>query len=297
MKSLATSLRSVTKLGLGAILILAIGLALTGESRSAVAAEPTRILLSGSDFLPVESPPGIILFPDGPEIQLYVWVENVVAERGAGTFNLEFSWVSWLLDVDSVAEGDAEDGLLADSEWLTNSASQIVTCSSPAITNDEITGQGSANVGCGILGAPSRPPDPPWGAVGDGILASLRIAPGSALGRTTFTVTAGTWLDDTGEIYDSTGDTIPDTEIPFQDIPIKLLSLPVLIAPCADFTGATPGVPDGIVTIVDILFEASHFGAAPTNPPYEPNWDMDVDSVITIPDILIVARQFGTVCP
>ena len=106
-----------------------------------------------------------------------------------------------------------------------------------------------------------------------------------------------TWIADTGEQFDSDGDTIPDILFEPAFIPAKAVSLPVIITACADFSSTDYGVPDGTVTIIDIFYEAGNFGSNWTFPDWDPVWDMNLDDYVTIPDILIVARQFGTVCP
>ena len=289
MKSLAAGFRNTVRIGLCVLVVAVAVLALGRDAQPASATEPTRILFSTSNFTPIELNPGIIMFPGGPPLTLYVWAENVVSERGAGSFQLNFDYISWLLHADSME---------ADADWLSVNQTQVITCASAVITEDLITGQGNALTGCTRLGAPSEPPAPPWGALGTGILGAISISPGTALtAKTTLTMTIGTWLDDTGGVYDEDGDTVLDTEVLPQDIPVKLLSLSIMITPCADFTGATPGVPDGIVTVIDILYEASKFGARSSDPDWNPDWDMDLDEFVTIPDILTVARQFGRGCP
>lgn len=289
MNSLTAGIRTTVRIGLCVLVVAVAVLALGRDGQPASATEPTKIFLSTSNFSPIPLPSGIILFPNGPKKTLYVWAEDVVSERGAGSFRIDFHYLSWLL---------ATNEYEADPEWLSVSGTQVVTCDPVTIIEDLETGQATVTVGCTILGAPSQPPAPPWGALGTGVLAEISISPGSALWPdTTMTMTTDTRLFDTGEEIDENGDTVIDPEGFPQEIPTKLTSLNIKITPCADFTGAVFGVPDGVVTVVDILFEASHFGATPSHPDWEADWDMNGDEFVNIFDILIVGRQFGSVCP
>ena len=289
MNSLAAGFRNTVRIGLCVLVVAVAVLALGRDAQPASATEPTRILFSTSNFTPIELNPGIIMFPGGPPLTLYVWAENVVSERGAGSFQLDFEYISWLLTTND---------LQTDADWLSADGTQSITCSAEVINEDLQTGQGNAYTGCTRLGAPSQPPAPPWGALGSGLLGAISISPGTALtAKTTLTMTMNTWLDDTGEAIDENGDTVIDPEGFPQDIPVKRLSLSVMIIPCGDYTSSTPGVPDGVVTVIDILYVASNFGARSIDLNWDPNWDMNLDGFVTIIDILTVARQFGSVCP
>ena len=298
MNILAMKPLTIAKLGLCAVVLAVAALGLGREGHPANATDPTRILMTPANFAPIEVT-GIILFPDGPGMELTFWVKNAVSTLGAGSFSVGIAYDSSVLHVNSVADGDADDGMTVDGEWLSANQTQVVACTAPFIRNNIASGQGEAEMGCSILGVPSLPPAKPWGALGDGVLGTIYVTPGSTKVITELTMD-NTWLADTGEQVDVNGDTIFDLLDKLHEpaiIPAKVLSMPVSIITCADFTSATPGVPDGVVTIIDLLYVASFFVSNYTHPDWNPDYDMNLDRYITIPDILIAARQFGTVCP
>lgn len=277
-------LRVSGRLGLLAALLLAGTFALARESRPAQAAG-TEIWLGSSSSCSGLALTSTVLLIGGPSTNVYVCVKNISPKDtfGAAAFNLDFSYVSWLLAVQS-ATLDSVSPALA-KQWL-GTTGRVVSCLPVLIEPNPVTGAGRVYGGCQTL-----EPPPPNGPTANTALAKITLGSGITK-RTTpidFRVgsyTAGSFLvsaNFTGGI--STASPIPST------VPV----LSATIAPCADFTGAG-GVPNNQVTLVDILYESGKFGSNSSTPGWNPNWDMDGNNFVNIQDIFIVAREYGMFC-
>ena len=288
MRFATRHLRVSGKLGLLAALLLIGAFALAREGRPAEAAG-TQLWIATNSMCTGIAMTDTVLFTNLSPLTLYVCAKNVSKDSfGAAAFNLDFSYVSWLLAVQS-ASLDSTSPQLA-KQWLasTGRAAQCV----PVLTDTDVeTGAGRVYGGCQTL-EPSPPA--PIGPTTNHALAKITLTGGITKTLTMMDfrdgpVTSGTQLVSAnfqGGI--STASPIPST------VPV----LPVYIAPCGDFTSGAgaPTPPDNTVAIVDILYEAGKFGQNSTQPGWNPNWDMDGNNTVAIADILIVAREYGRVC-
>jgi len=106
------------------LLALAVVVAATSVVFSArpARADHTQILLSPFDKLPY--PTNVILFPNGPAVDLHVWTVGVDAPAGASGFEVDFDYPAALLSVTS---------LTAETAWLASSGGSS-SCSEASIT-------------------------------------------------------------------------------------------------------------------------------------------------------------------
>jgi hypothetical protein len=255
--------RVVVVLAVAAVVAVLVG----RESRPAYASH-TRMLINNTTIGSVALPAGYVLYP-GTASTLHVWAKDVDDPQGAGHFQVDLSYVSWLYSVEAIPPY---------TTWL-GSTGRAVTCSPQVIEPNLDTGQGHAAISCNTAG-----PAPPAGPQGSGRLASLTLRGGPVLQTSTLTITSVSNVSDTGELIP------PSTVIEPAPLPLARINLTITVALCGDFDG------NGAVTISDILHEGSKFGLHPGLPTWNPKYDMDANNAVAIADILIVARQFGRQC-
>lgn len=285
------------KVSLVALAVLAVAIALAQDNRPADASSNTQIFFSKTNSqVPAGPLASIIIHPNQGYIPLYVWAKNVKGTYGAGNMQIDVQYVSWLLHVDSMAEGDSNNGLVY-SGWL-GTTGRIDTCADPDIIN--LPGPaGSARIVCNTLASPIQPPPPPYGPLGNRLMGTLAIKPGPALGVTTITLTPNeTWISDTGVSIDNNGDTIIDQVIDPSDIPATITSLQVKIWRCGSVDGSAifPTLGGAAVGLSDIFFEAGKFGLNQFSPNWNTMYDMDGNLAVGLSDINIIAAQYATYC-
>ena len=288
MHTLRFSVKIVLLVGL-----LAVGaFALARESRPAQA-DTTQLYLAASSSCGGSGVSSVVLLLGSTGQDLYLCTKDIDDPYGAAAFTLDFSYGSWLVGVQSASVDDPAflpTGRGLAQQWL-GSTGRVTSCLAPTIAPHLDTGLGRVDGGCSTLSPP--PPNGADTVAGPATLAKIRLSPGitKALTNVDFRGATGT----STQLVSANFQGGPNPAILIPATP-PLLS--VYISGCGDFTGPG-GVPEGRVTIADILYEAGKFGArpgGPTPPGWNPNWDMDGGNSVNIQDILIVAKEFGMAC-
>lgn len=274
--------------------VFAVTVILAQESRPAAAAG-SQVFFSKVNTAPTKVT-SVIIQPSTGYKSYYIWGKDLKGTYGAGYMQLDIRYISYLLHTGSLAEGDPFDGLLY-SGWL-GTTGRSDQCGLPLIING-ISGAGQAQIICDTLGAPMRPPPPPWGPLGTTIIGSLTIRPGTVLGTTTVAFEpVETWIKDTGEAVDNNADTIVDQVIEPANIPLTVSDLTVVIARCGnvDLDPVYPPLGGGAVDIDDIFVEAAKFGQTTYHPTWDPMFDMDGNGAVGIDDIFLIVLMYSTYC-
>jgi len=71
----------------------------------------------------------------------------------------------------------------------------------------------------------------------------------------------------------------------------------VIVAMVGDITGLTPGIPDGIVDVFDLVYLATSYGSTEGELGYKPNADINNDGIIDIFDLVALAIHYGETDP
>jgi hypothetical protein len=232
----------------------------------------------------------IFVFVNRPPQNLYLCAKSVDNDPwGAAGFNLEMKYVSWLVNVNSVQI----DGANTAGSWL-ETTSRDAQCLPVTIDPNLETGQGRAYGSCQTVGT-----SPPYGPLGNAVLAQLVVAPGLTKASTSIDL-RGTAGEPTTATHLVSAYWVPgDPEYPFGSvlIPAAVGTVQVFLAPCADYVGFSGPQPDNAVSIFDILHLAQKIGRNSTQPGWNPDWDMNGDNAVSITqDVLIGAKQFGRTC-
>jgi hypothetical protein len=289
---------SIVRLGLAAGL-LALAALLIGQGNQPANAAHTKIFFAKVTNPPMANPAGdVVLVRNVAFMPLHIWAKDVDSSYGAGYYQVDINFLSWLLHVDSIAEGDTINGLVG-SGWL-GTTGRAYDCGDPIIENPP-SGAGHAKLNCDAIGAPKAPPLPPpaYGPTGNGILGTLILEPGTALGVSTVTYTAAsTWLRDTGVAIDNNADTVHDQIIEPADIPATETNVRVHVSRCGnvDLDPVIPSLGGGSVDIDDIFLEASKFGQSSMTPGWNPMFDMDGNNAVGVDDIFNVGLQYVSYC-
>ncbi|MDZ4278871.1 MAG: hypothetical protein U1B78_07010 [Dehalococcoidia bacterium] len=275
MRSVAVGLRRTVRFWILAIVAFAIVVALEQGDPPVQAQTPgAKLVISESNTLPVPVNSIFLVEDSGQAKTFYVWVVDVVGPsgRGAGSFQVGFDYVSWLLTTENL--------LQAAPNWL-ESTGRSMACA-PAVIDPQLkSGNGYAYVGCNTFGPP-----PPNGPQGAGLVASFIVSPGSTFANTTLRFDDRSLLTDTGKVN---GTTVTEP----QEIPLTAPTVPLTVGPCADFNG------DNLVDLFNDIFGiALRFGMSSSDPNWDPVYDLNQDGVIDLfIDIFGTAAQFGLTCP
>ncbi|MGB2694125.1 MAG: hypothetical protein WBD55_02935 [Dehalococcoidia bacterium] len=200
------------------------------------------------------------------EVVACVWAMGFNEPTGVAGFNLDFFYESEIVSPDFAPH----------LTWL-ESTGRAPSCSSPVTKAwpGDPGGRWHLQVSCDSLAL--SPPGPQVG----GLLGAVTLQP---------TGQAGTAKLDHEITY--------LTRVASEDriITTRGLDASVAFTTCADVTGAG-GLPDGAVSIADLIAVIQHFGLTPGHPAWDPIYDLDQDGVtISIADIVAAVLQFGIMC-
>lgn len=287
MTARGRGLWGLAKLTLLALVIAAGAVGLTREHRPAHASH-TKIFVSKSiNCATSDELFSYVSFLGGPEENLYLCARDVDnTPWGAAGFNIDFRYISWLINVNAVLIDDPAYA----SGWLDDTGRAVQCLPLISIEPNIATGQGHVVGSCYTPGAV-----PPYGPLSNHVLARITIQPGIVKASTSidFRPLPGQ-LPTTGTVLVSA---YLDPQFPQPVIiPASVPLLPVNVAPCADYHPVATGG-NNFVNIFDILFLAGKFGQSSSSPGWSPDWDMDGNNFVNVFDILIAGRQFGRTCP
>jgi hypothetical protein len=189
---------------------------------------------------------------DPTTICVRVWAQGINNSTGASAYQIHFTYPANMLTVSNAT-------IIGETTWL-GSTGRSATCIYPTSVPGDIT------VVCTTPGAV-----PPFGALGDGLLASIAFESRGVVGPALINFSDSYALDTPISGYPTV-------------IPATVRSLNTFIGPCADLTG------DGRVTVADILAVVSKFGT------HDAVADLNGDGVVTVNDILIAVGEFGLLC-
>ena len=262
------------KLWLGAVVVVAAALAVTRDSTPTHAVNPeilpslsattptytaSALLVKGGQVTSGNSP--CIGDTDPTTLCLRIWAKGVNNTTGASAFQIHYLHPTDKLQVSAVNTFPT---------WLASTGRQVAC---PA---------GFFQAGEGIVECNTLLNPPPYGATGNGLLASIAVVSRNVTGLATFTLatgTQGTLLVDTPPN--------PDDNAP---IPSTVRSINIVVAPCADFDNT------GRITVSDILFVVQKYNTTPASPTWYPAADLDGSGRVTVSDILISVQEFSMLC-
>jgi len=266
MKTLTRLTWGSAKLWLGAAVLVVAALAVTRDSTPTNAVNPeilpslsgtsptyasSMIMVKGGH--PLGNTPCAAGETDPTTICLRIWAKGVNNSTGASAFQVHYTYPNDKLTLSSAYPS---------SIWLSNTGLRSVVCPAGTFTESE------GLMYCNTLVAP-----PPWGATGDGILATLELESRNVTGLATIDFSSGTYLLDTPP---QPGDPVA--------IPATVRSINVVIAPCADFDAT------GRVTISDILFVVQMYNQINTPA------DLDGSGRVSVSDILMSVQEYNILC-
>lgn len=260
--------------------LVALALVVTSDGRRADAQGTTAFVISRSNTT-ISQTSAMTLVVDGAPQTVYVWAKDVKSDDGAAAFDVGFQYDGSLITITTLA---------SQTTWL-NSTGRSASCLPPYWDNippytrevpNDPNGNWEGQVSCGTLGPP-----PPYGPMCpskcNGLLATITIQPGSEVGNTTLNFSTGSQLVDTGHV---SGGVVYDPE----EIPATKPNYQVRVIHCGDFNL------DGSVTIVDVAAVAVRFLKTPSDPGWDPIYDIDENGSISINDVSGTAVQFLQVC-
>jgi len=264
MKMLTRLTWGSAKFWLGAVIVVVAALAVTRDSTPTNAVNP-EILPSLSGSSPAYSASALLVKgghfsfnapcigdTDPTTLCLRIWAKGVNNSTGASAFQAHYTYPADQLTVSTVS---------ASTTWL-GSTGRSVTC--PA---------GSSTLGDGTLRCLTMLAPPPFGATGDGLLASIAIESTDVTGVASFTLAPDTQLLDT-----------PPNPDDITTIPATIRSINIVVAPCADFDG------NGRVTVADVIYVVQHFHTS------DPPADLDGSGSVTAADIILSVKEFAMLC-
>ena len=294
MRSLLAGIRNASRVSLLVVAVAVTVVALGHDARPATGATGTSIVISKSNTSPIPLSTPIIVYNNGPSVDLYIWAANIKDPFGPnrlGGFDVYFTYDNALVSITALA---------ADTTFLTSTGRQA-SCVPPfwasfppfvhAIPNDP-DGLWEGTVGCHTLDGAT-----PFGPQGTGLIASLTVTPNSAVVPPASTVldfavpnadnplfTYLTVLIDTGRIS--------PTVIPPAEISATVSATTISFLRCADFNG------NGVVSLFDdIIAVILHFGTSVGGAGWDPIYDLDGNGNIDLfNDIIGTIVQFGMEC-
>ena len=206
----------------------------------------------------------IVGIKNGADVLVDVKIANQTNPAGLAAFgfkiNYDPSYVS-LADANSDFQTDA--GVVTTGPFLSSSGRQAL-CSAGYIDPDEVDpAKRELSYGCVTLGPT------PAGAMGSGVLASVKFKPGSNSGLTALTLKLTELVDNS-----------QNTNL----IPHTVTGVNIRVARCADYDN------NGIVLIPDILSVVRHYGTE------DPLYDLDNNGIVLVPDIVIAVLEYGIEC-
>ena len=295
MRSLLAGIRNASRVSLLVVAVAVTIVALGHDARPATGATGTAIVISTSSTSPIPLSRPIIMYNNGPSVDLYVWAVDIKDPFGPhrlGGFEVYFTYHNTLVSITS---------LNSDVTFLTSTGRQA-SCVPPFWASlppfvraipDDPDGLWEGIVGCHTLDGAT-----PFGPVGTGLIASLTVTPNPAVVPPLSTsldfavpnannplFTYLTVLIDTGGV--SGGTVNPPAEIP-----ATVTATAISLVRCADFNG------DGVVSLFDdIVGVIQHFGTFQGGPGWDSIYDLDGSGNIDLfNDIVGTIAQFAMEC-
>ena len=265
MKMLTRLTWGSAKFWLGAVIVVVAALAVTRDSTPTNAVNPeilpsvsstsptyvaSLIMVKGGH--PIGNAPCSAGETDPTTLCLRVWAKGVNNSTGASGFQVHYAYPNDRLSVSQAYPSTA---------WL-GSTGRSAACPGGTFTESE------GLMTCTTLLAP-----PPFGATGNGIIATLELESRNVTGMATIDFSGGTYLVDT-----------PPNPDDITAIPATVRSINIVVAPCADFDSS------GRVVISDILNAVQHYNTT------DPLFDLDGSGLVSISDILTAVLEYGIYC-
>ena len=258
------------------VLILAVSIAVVAwalaDDARPVDASHTKIILSRSSTSP-NALTSLLLPKNGTPQDFYVWAVNVHNSTGASAFDVRFQFNPAMGSI-TFLEWYGPPQYAAGSTWL-GSTGRSPSCLGAIGPNAGLE-LGQAYTQCNTFLTP-----PPYGATGTGLLAHIRLQPGSQL-------MSGSQLDMRASFLVDT----PPNPADQQPIAATAPLIYVTISKCADFDL------NGTIDLLNDIFAiALRFGQSQGQAGWNSIYDMDDNGTIDLlNDIFNAAFQFGGSC-
>ena len=295
MRSLLAGIRKASKLFL-LVVAVAVTITLVGrDARPAAGATGTSIIINTSSTSPIPLSTPILMYANGPSVDLYVWATNIKDPFGPnrlGGFDVYFTYDNALVSVTA---------LNSDIAFLEATGRQA-SCVPPFWASfppyvraipDDPDGLWEGTVGCHTLDGAT-----PFGPAGTGLIASLTVTPNPAVVPPLSTLldfavpNASNPLFTYLTVLIDTGGVSGGTVNPPAEIAATVTATKISMVRCADFDAS--GTVDLFNDIVGVI---QHFGTNEGGAGWDPIYDLDESGNIDLfNDIVGTIVQFGMAC-